>query len=129
MAQAGPIPHRPEDGRVVRFSRASPSAELASGRSLIVDVELGHGHEVYVLSQGVWDLPPIPENEGKPASPDTGRLLRMTEHGRFASVVKGLDRPTSLELIGDSAFVITLTGKVIRIDGVGRRPYRTRSAR
>jgi hypothetical protein len=39
--------------------------------------------------------------------------------GRFASVVEGLDRPTSLELIGDSAFVVTLTGKVIRIDGVG----------
>jgi hypothetical protein len=35
-------------------------------------------------------------------------------------VVEGLDRPTSLEFIGDSAFVVTLTGKVIRIDNVDR---------
>jgi hypothetical protein len=33
-------------------------------------------------------------------------------------VVEGLDRPTSLEFIGDTAFVVTLTGKVIRIDNV-----------
>jgi hypothetical protein len=33
-------------------------------------------------------------------------------------VVEGLDRPTSLEFIGNTAFVITLTGKVIRIDNV-----------
>jgi hypothetical protein len=45
--------------------------------------------------------------------------------GTFASVVEGLDRPTSLEFIGDTAFVVTLTGKVIRIDGVSRRPAGT----
>jgi hypothetical protein len=74
-------------------------------------VELGRCHQLYALSQGVWDLPPTPENEGKPASPDSGRLLRVTNDGRFASVVEGLDRPTSLEFIGTSAFVVTLTGK------------------
>ena len=34
-----------------------------------------------------------------------------------------LDRPTSLEFIGKTAFVITLTGKVIRIDDVGRSHF------
>jgi sugar lactone lactonase YvrE len=119
MAEAGPIPHRPEDGKVVRFSHKSSATEVASGGRLIVDVELGRRHELYALSQGVWDLPPTPENEGKPASPDTGRLLRVTNDGRFASVVEGLDRPTSLDFIGNTAFVVTITGKVIRIDGVG----------
>jgi hypothetical protein len=33
-------------------------------------------------------------------------------------VVDGLDRPTSVEFIRDTAFVITLTGKVIRTDNV-----------
>jgi hypothetical protein len=65
-------------------------------------------------------MPPIPENEGKPAAPDTGRLVRIRRHGGLASVAEGLDRPTSLEFIHDTAFVITLTGKVIRIDDAGR---------
>jgi hypothetical protein len=118
VGEAGPIPHRPETGRVVRFTPRSSPVEVASGGRLIVDVELGRGRELYALSQGVWDLPPTPENEGMPASPNTGRLLRLGKNGRFASVVGRLDRPTSLELAGDTAFVVTLTGKVLRIDGV-----------
>ncbi len=118
MGEAGPIPHLPEDGRVVRFTPTSSATEVASGGSLIVDVEFGRGRQLCALSQGIWDLPPTPENEGKPASPNTGRLLRLKHDGGFASVVEGLDRPTSLELIGNTAFVVTLTGKVIRIDGV-----------
>jgi hypothetical protein len=118
MGEAGPIPHLPENGKVVRFTPKSSAVQVASGGSLIVDVEFGHGRQLYALSQGTWDLPPIPENEGKPASPDSGRLLRVKNDGGFASVVVGLDRPTSLDFIGDTAFVVTLTGKVIRIDGV-----------
>jgi len=34
--------------------------------------------------------------------------------------VTGLDRPTSLEFRGGVALVTTLTGKVLRIEGVGR---------
>jgi hypothetical protein len=49
--------------------------------------------------------------------------VRVTNDGSFASVVEGLDRPTSLDFIGNTAFVITLTGKVIRIDNVGRPPF------
>jgi hypothetical protein len=118
LAQAGPIPHLPRDGKVVRFTPRSAATEVASGASLIVDVELGRGRQLYALSQGSWELPPTPENEGKPASPNTGRLLQLKKNGRFATVAEGLDRPTSLELIGNTAFVVTLTGKVIRIDGV-----------
>ncbi len=120
MAEAGPIPHLPETGKVVRLDRGSATREVASGASLIVDVELGSRRELYALSQGIWDLPPIPENDGKPASPGTGSLLRADGDGGFATVVEGLDQPTSLELSGKSAYVITLTGKVIRIDHVGR---------
>ncbi len=116
MGQAGPIPHLPQDGKVVRFTPSSAATEVASGAPLIVDVESGPCRRLYALSQGVWDLPPIPENEGAPPSPDSGRLLRINKDGSFASVAEGLDRPTSLEFIGNTAFAVTLTGKVIRID-------------
>jgi len=123
MGEAGPIPHLPQDGKVVRFTPWSAATEVASGASLIVDVELGPGHRLYALSQGIWDLPQIPANEGAPASANTGRLLRIGRDGRFASVFEPLDRPTSLEFIGRTAFVVTLTGKVIRIDDVGRSHF------
>lgn len=119
VGQAGPIPHLPENGKVARLTPRSTARQLASGAPLIVDVEFGRGRQLYALSQGIWDLPQIPENEGLPASPDTGRLLRVKRDRSFASVVDGLDRPTSLEFIGNSAFVITLTGKVIRIHNTG----------
>jgi sugar lactone lactonase YvrE len=120
MGQAGPIPHLPQNGKVVTFTPHSAATEVASGAPLIVDVELGPCHRLYALSQGVWDLPPIPENEGAPASADTGRLLRVRRDGSLASVAAGLDRPTSVEFIGNSAFVTTLTGKVLRIDHADR---------
>jgi hypothetical protein len=123
MGQAGPIPHLPQDGKVVSFTPKSAATQVASGAPLIVDVEFGPCRQLYALSQGIWDLPVIPENEGAPASPDTGQLLRVREDGSFASVVEALDRPTSLEFIGKTAFVITLTGKVIRIDNAGRPPF------
>ena len=123
MGQAGPIPHLPQDGKVVRFTPWSTAKEVASGASLIVDVEFGPGHRLYALSQGIWDLPQIPENEGAPASENTGELLRVGKHGGFTSVVGRLDRPTSLEFIGKTAFVVTLTGKVIRIDHAGRSHF------
>jgi hypothetical protein len=123
MGQAGPIPHLPQDGKVVKLTPRSAATEVASGASLIVDVEFGSGRQLYALSQGIWDLPPIPENEGAPASPDTGRLVRARRHGSFTSVAEGLERPTSLEFIRRTAFVITLTGKVIRIDNAGRPPF------
>ena len=45
MAEAGPVPHLPENGKVVAFGPKSPTAtEVASGASLLVDVEFGRGH-------------------------------------------------------------------------------------
>jgi sugar lactone lactonase YvrE len=115
MGEAGPIPHLPENGKLTRLTPGPRATEVASGGSLIVDVEFGRRQELYALSQGVWDLPPTPDNEGKPAAPSTGRLLRVKRDGTFAPVVAGLDRPTSLEFSGDTALVVTLTGKVLRI--------------
>jgi hypothetical protein len=36
-------------------------------------------------------------------------------------VVSGLDRPASLEFIGDTGYVLTLTGEIWTIERVSRR--------
>ncbi|CAN5891715.1 MAG: ScyD/ScyE family protein [Gemmatimonadetes bacterium] len=113
LAQAGPIPHEPEDGKVVSFEPDSPIAtEVASGAPLLVDVEFGPGGALFALSQGVWDGP----FEGAPALPNTGALVRAIADGAFSVVTEGLDRPTSLEFIGNTAYIVTLTGEIWTID-------------
>jgi sugar lactone lactonase YvrE len=120
MARAGAIPHPASEGRILRIAPWWATAEVASGAALAVDVEFGHDGRLYALSQGDWDLPQVPANEGRPASPNTGALMRVGHGGGVTPVVSGLDRPTSVEFIGHSAFVVTYTGKVLRIDGVAR---------
>jgi hypothetical protein len=124
MGEAGPVPHLPADGKVVAITPWSGAAvEIAAGAPLIVDVEFGLDHRLYALSQGVWDLPPLPSNAGAPASADTGTLTRVDRHGRLTPVAGSLDRPTSVAFSQRSAFVVTLTGKVLRIDGIGHRRW------
>ena len=116
MAEAGPVPHLPENGKVVAFGPKSPTAtEVASGASLLVDVEFGRGRTLYALSQGDF---PSRHPEGSPAQPNTGALVEVNGDGTFTVIVDGLDRPTSLEFIGNTAYVVTLTGEIWKIDGV-----------
>lgn len=119
VAQAGPLPHLASDGKIVASGPWSKTAvDIAAGASLLVDVELGRGLNLYGLSQGQWDG----VAEGSPAAPDTGRLVKLDRRGTLVPVVDGdghelvLDRPTSLELIGDTAYVVTLTGTIVKID-------------
>jgi hypothetical protein len=117
MAEAGPVPHRPADGKVVAFGPKSPTATVvASGAPLLVDAEFGRGRTLYALSQGIWDgaFP------GSPALPNTGALVKADENGSFTVILDGLDRPTSLEFIGKTAYVVSLAGEVWKIDGVSR---------
>jgi hypothetical protein len=70
MAEAGPVPHLPEDGKVVAFRPNSRAVrEVAAGSRLLVDVELGRRHRLYALSQGFF---PPGNPEGAPAEPNTG---------------------------------------------------------
>ena len=117
IAQGGPIPHLPVDGKVVALDLKSTTAtEVASGAPLIVDVEFGPGGTLYALSQGDWDGP----YEGAPALPNTGSLLRVNADGTFTVVLDGLNQPTSFEFIANTAYVVTLTGEVWRIDDVAK---------
>jgi sugar lactone lactonase YvrE len=111
MAEAGPVPHLPRDGRIVRFrARSDAATEVARGGRLLVDVEFGAGGR-FALSQGHF-TPGHPE--GSPADPNTGRLLRLADDG-FRAVAWRLNQPTSLELIGRDAYVVTLGGEIWKI--------------
>jgi hypothetical protein len=114
MAAAGPVPHLPEDGTVVAFRPDRPLAvEVASGAPLLVDVEFGRGQRLYALSQGEFPLGAPP---AAPALPNTGSLVQANSDGTFTVVADFLNQPTSVELIGDSAYVVTLTGEIWRVD-------------
>jgi hypothetical protein len=121
VAQAGPAPHLPEDGRIVTFTTSHPvDTEVASGARLMVDVEFGRGSALYGLSQGFF-IPGHPE--GSPAEPDTGSIVRVNRHGAFDVVIDGLDRPTSFEIVGETAYVVTLGGEIWEIDHAASPPY------
>jgi len=115
MAEAGPVPHRPQDGKVVAFGPNSATAtEIASGASLLVDVEFGRGRTLYALSNGDYSGGP----DGSAGLPNTGALLQVNGDGTFTVITDGLDRPSSLEFIGNTAYVVNLTGEIWKIDGV-----------
>jgi sugar lactone lactonase YvrE len=120
MAEAGPVPHLPQDGKVVAFGPGSTIAtEVASGARLLVDVEFGLGRSLYALSQGIHTS----GIEGGPADPNTGSLVQLNGDGTFTSLVDGLNQPTSLEFIGNTAYVVTLGGEIWKIDNVSGPPY------
>jgi hypothetical protein len=109
VAQAGPVPHLPRDGRIVAFRPGSSAVSpIAAGGRLLVDVEKGH-RGLYALAQGVF----TPGNpEGSPADPDTGQVMKVGRHGILRPVATGLDRPTSFEIVRSTAYVVTLDGEV-----------------
>src|SRR6266404_8533276 len=121
MAEAGPVPHLAQNGKVVAFGPKSTTAtEVASGAPLLVDVEFGRGRSLYALSQGpgVPGAPP-----GSPAQPNSGALVKVNGDGTLTIIVDELNLPTSLEFIGTTAYVVTLTGEVWKIEGASEPPY------
>jgi hypothetical protein len=50
VTQLGPIPHNPEDGKMVALGPNSAPRELASGASMLIDVERGPHDQLYAVS-------------------------------------------------------------------------------
>jgi hypothetical protein len=120
VSQLGPIPHHPEDGKIVALRRRSEPREVASGASMLIDVEKGPHGRLYGLSQGEWDG----VGEGSRAKPNTGRLVVVGRRGHLRPVVDSrghelvLDRPTSVEFVGHVGYVVSVTGDVYRVRGL-----------
>lgn len=120
MAEAGPIVGGgPEIGKIVGIDANSGAvADVAASGPLMVDVEPGRGQTLFGLAQGTHSN----GNAGTPADPNTGELLRADRVGGFSVVATGLDRPTSLEIIGNTAYVVTLTGQIWVVDDIAAPP-------
>ncbi len=120
IALLGPIGHLPEDGKIVSVRTGGEPSATASGATMLIDVEQGPGEALYALSQGQWDG----VGEGSRAEPDTGRLSVVGPDGKLTPVLAAggqelvLDRPTSIEFVGNTAYVVSVTGAVYRIDGL-----------
>jgi hypothetical protein len=109
LAEAGPAPNLPEDGKILAFDARTPQPrEVASGGRLLVDVQFG-GNEIYSLAQGFF---PPGNPHGSPALPNTGELLRAEDDGTFAVIATGVNQPTSLEIVDNTAYIVTLNGEI-----------------
>ncbi len=73
------------------------------------------GNTVY-MAEG-WPRPPLA----------TDALVRVNANGTFTVVESALDRPTSMEFIGNTAYVVPLPGQVGKIDNVGSPPFGIRA--
>jgi hypothetical protein len=121
MAEAGPNPHLPENGKIVAFGPKNLTAtDVASGAPLLVDVEYGLGQSLYALAQGDF---PVGAGDGAPAMPYTGSLVEVNEDGSFSKVIGGLNQPTSMEFIGNTAYIVSLAGDVYKIENVSNPPF------
>ncbi|MFN2236249.1 MAG: ScyD/ScyE family protein [Anaerolineales bacterium] len=124
MAEAGPVPHAAEDGKVVVFTPGSSSAtEVGSGAPLLVDVEFGRGRTLFALSQGSFPSEEPYPDPGSAALPDTGSLVRVNDNGTFTFLAEELNQPTSFEIVQNSAYVVTLAGEVWKIGNVANPPF------
>lgn len=81
---------------------------MRSPLPLLVHVEFGRGRTLYTLSEGLFER----GDPGVPASPNTGALVRVDGDGGFTLIEDGLNQPTSFEIIGSNAHVVTLSGQV-----------------
>lgn len=115
MAEAGPVPHEAANGKIMSFVPASPGTKfVASGARLLVDVEFGFSQRLFGLSQGEWNG----VMEGSPAIEDDGSLVQANPDGTFTTIVDELDRPTSLEFIRNTAYIVTLPGEIVIVENV-----------
>jgi sugar lactone lactonase YvrE len=120
ISELGPIPHEPQNGKIVALRTGAGPHEVANGASMLIDVERGRHGRIYGLSQGEWDG----VGEGSRAKPNTGRLVTAGDDGVLTPVTDSfgnalvLDRPTSIEFAGSTAYVVSVTGDVYEIDGL-----------
>jgi hypothetical protein len=60
---------------------------------------------------------------GSPAIENTGALLEVNVDGNMSVVVDGLNLPTSMEIIGNTAYVSNMAGEVWKIDNISILPF------
>lgn len=120
MTEAGTTDQAHEDSKLVTIDPKSLSVtNVASGVPLMVDVEFNRGKTLFALSQGQW----AGAAAGDAAEPNTGSLVRVNNDGTVTVIANELDRPTSLEFMNNTAYIVTLTGEVWTVADVSGPPF------
>jgi hypothetical protein len=78
---------------------------------------------------GRSDALPPENSDGTPAAPETGTLVEVKRDGTMAVLAKRLNQPTSLEFIGDTAYMVNLPGEILKIEDNPNRAPRAPSPR
>lgn len=121
LSLAGPVPHEPADGKVLRLDgKTWQATELATGSPLLVDVEFGRGERLLALSQGSGI---VGAPAGAPALPDSGALVALDNAGGFTVIDTPINLPTSVTVIRNDAYVVSLDGNVYRVRNAGSPPF------
>ena len=118
IAYLGPGPFLPEAGKVVTVGAGGGAiTEIASGASMLTDVEFGPGGQLYALQ-----FNDTVEAGEQVFAPGTGKIMTVNGDGTLSPLVVGLTFTTGMYFDGDTAFVVndglnaTGTGQVWRID-------------
>lgn len=107
-------PHIVGDSYVVSVAYPTGTTTPIEGSNVyaqLIDVEFGPGGAVYVLQFGDQQV-----DEAGPPPP--GRLLRWNADSTFDVLVNGITLPTSVNFSGDTAYITSLTGDVLQVEGV-----------
>lgn len=116
VAEAGEVPQTPEAG--AKIGAFNPNTgnliTVAAGVPFLLDVAFGRGRDLYAVSMGHWSCC----HPGDPADPFTGSLVKVEDNGGFTVIADHLDRPTSLQFIGNTAYFVSFDGGVWEVEDV-----------
>ena len=124
MTEAGPLlstGRRNEIGKIVAFdAKSSAVSDVAAPAPDSSSTSNGAAARRSSASHRETSHPD--EASGR-QNRNTGRLLRVDGDGGFSTAASGLDQPSSLEIIGTTAYVVTLGGEIWKIDNISGPPY------
>ena len=72
-----------------------------------------------VINNAYWGL----NSATSLQQPNTGSLVRVNGGGTFSKITDGFNRPTSFEIVGNTAYIVTLGGEIWTVDNIAGPPY------
>jgi sugar lactone lactonase YvrE len=119
VAYLGQGPFFPQDGKVVSVNiNTGAITELASGASMLTDVEFGPAGQLYALQ---FNDTSNATSEEDAFGPFKGNILRVNPDGTLTKLVTGLTFTTFLEFDGDTAYISNFAivpgmGEIVKIE-------------
>jgi hypothetical protein len=116
----GPFPNLPSTGKVIAVNPTTGvTADVAGGVSNMIQVDFD-GITLYSMNLGdQQDFDDPPGGPFWPAEPFTGAIWQVdVDQGRLIPKVTGFNLPIHMEIANDTAFVLTLTGELWKVENL-----------